>query len=86
VNKLTDILIALAISILTGVIFFVLAYLVIYNIAPPDDPAHTGNMGLGQVFLAMSFTVTYIVLMARFIYKRKRRKLTQMKEQATTNP
>jgi magnesium-transporting ATPase (P-type) len=77
VNKLTDILIALAISILTGVIFFALAYLVIFNIAPPEDPAATGNLGLGQVLLAVLLTVIYIIWMTRFIYKRKGRKLMQ---------
>lgn len=80
-NKLGHIAIALAVLVITGTIFLIIAYLIIYNLAPPEDPANTGNLGLGQVLLALAFTLLYIILMARFIYQRKRRKLMQAKEQ-----
>jgi O-antigen/teichoic acid export membrane protein len=80
-NKLKHFLSALVIAILTGIVFLAFAYLVIFNVAPPEDPAATGNLGLGQVFLALALTVTYIYLMTKFIYRRKRKKW-DAKEQA----
>jgi len=73
-NKFTDFLSAFLIAVLTGIVFFALAYLVIFNVAPPEDPATTGNLGLGQVFLALAFTATYVYLMTKYIYRWKRRR------------
>ena len=74
-NKLAHILVALAVSVLTGLIVLVLVYLIIYNLAPPADPAATGNLGLGQVLLAILFTLIYIVFIAKLVYKKRTRKI-----------